>query len=203
MDINAQIRKGENYLRKSDEALAQLIDLHGPCSMMHSPRPHFHTLVWAIINQQLSVKAARSIEQRLLTYLDTDIISAGHLKGRRESSLRRCGLSGAKIRYICELGRRVRSGSLDLEALEHLDDDQASAVLMELPGVGRWTADMLLMFSLGRLDVLPIGDLALRKSITALYRLPDDASGEEFGVVTESWRPYRSIASWYCWAAVD
>ena len=92
---------------------------------------------------------------------------------------------------------------LDLEALESLDDDQVSAVLMDLPGVGRWTADMLLMFSLGRLDVLPIGDLALRKSIASLYQLPDHSSAEDILVVTESWRPYRSIASWYCWAAVD
>ena len=117
--------------------------------------------------------------------------------------MRGCGLSGAKIRYIRELARRVRSGVLDLDALESLDDDQVSAVLMDLPGVGRWTTDMLLMFSLGRLDVLPIGDLALRKSISALYQLSDDANLEEFLAVTESWRPYRSIASWYCWAAVD
>ncbi len=203
MDISLRIRKGETRLRETDDTLARLIDLHGPCSLMRSPRPHFHTLVWAIINQQLSVKAARTIEERLLAYLDTDIVSADHLKGKRESSLRRCGLSGAKIRYICELGRRVRSGALDLESLESLDDDQVSAVLMDLPGVGRWTADMLLMFSLGRLDVLPIGDLALRKSISTLYRLPDDSSAEDILIVTESWRPYRSIASWYCWAAVD
>jgi DNA-3-methyladenine glycosylase II len=156
VDISSRIRKGETCLRKTDDTLARLIDMHGPCDLMCSPRPHFHTLVWAIINQQLSVKAARTIEERLLAYLDTDIVSAEQLKGKREGSLRGCGLSGAKIRYICELGRRVRSGALDLEALESLDDDQVSAVLMGLPGVGRWTADMLLMFSLGRLDVLPM-----------------------------------------------
>jgi DNA-3-methyladenine glycosylase II len=171
VDISSQIRRGETCLRKTDDTLARLIDMHGPCDLMCSPRPHFHTLVWAIINQQLSVKAARTIEERLLAYLDTDIVSAEQL--------------------------------LDLEALESLDDDQVSAVLMGLPGVGRWTADMLLMFSLGRLDVLPIGDLALRKSVSALYKLSDDSSTEDFLVVTESWRPYRSIASWYCWAAVD
>jgi DNA-3-methyladenine glycosylase II len=203
VDINTRIRKGEKHLRKTDTVLSNLIDRHGPCDLMDNPRPHFHTLVWAIINQQLSVKAAKRIEERLLAYLDTDIVTADQLKGKRESSLRRCGLSGAKIRYISELGRRVRSGALDLDALESLDDDRVSTVLMELPGVGRWTADMLLMFSLGRLDVLPIGDLALRKSISALYGLPDNAGAEEFLVVTECWRPYRSIASWYCWAAVD
>ncbi len=203
MDVSSLIREGEHRLRKTDRTLARLIETHGPCGLMQSPKPHFHTLVWAIINQQLSVKAARTIEERLLAYLDTDVVSAEHLKGKRESSLRACGLSGAKIRYICGLGRRVRSGALDLEALEELDDNEAAAVLMDLPGVGRWTADMLLMFSLGRLDVLPIGDLALRKSISALYRLPGQADVDEILKVTERWRPYRSIASWYCWAAVD
>ena len=74
---------------------------------------------------------------------------------------------------------------------------------MDLPGIGRWTADMLLMFSLGRLDVLPLGDLALRKSICQLYQLPDDKGLDAMQALAESWRPYRSIASWYCWAAVD
>ncbi len=203
MTTRAQITTGEAHLKKADATLARLIDQHGPCKLMYSPKPHFHTLVWAIINQQLSVKAARTIEQRLLTYLDTDLVSAEHLKGKRQSRLRQCGLSGAKVRYICELGRRVRSGALELESLDSLDDDQASAMLMDQPGVGRWTADMLLMFSLGRLDVLPLGDLALRKSIRALYQLPDTVETDDMRALAEGWRPYRSIASWYCWAAVD
>jgi DNA-3-methyladenine glycosylase II len=170
---------------------------------MHQPKPHFHTLVWAIINQQLSVKAAQTIEKRLLLCLDTDIVEPHHLRGIRETSLRRCGLSGAKIRYIREAGRRVRAGELDLEALEKLDDATAARQLMALPGVGRWTADMLLMFSLGHLDILPVGDLALRKSIAMHYRLPEQTGAEEYLVLAETWRPYRSIASWYYWAAVD
>jgi DNA-3-methyladenine glycosylase II len=101
------------------------------------------------------------------------------------------------------MSSRVRRGVLDLEQLDALDDEQVAERLMGLPGVGRWTADMLLMFSLGRMDILPIGDLALRKSIRMHYRLPEDADADIYLEVAERWRPYRTVASWYCWAAVD
>ena len=170
---------------------------------MLDPRPHFHTLVWAIINQQLSVKAAQTIEARLQARLDTGIFQPGHFHRVHAHTLRSCGLSAAKIRYVREIVRRLRAGELDLEQLEILDDERASELLMDLPGVGRWTADMLLMFSMGRMDVLPVGDLALRKSIRLHYRLPVDAGHEVYLELAEFWRPYRSIASWYYWAAVD
>jgi DNA-3-methyladenine glycosylase II len=165
--------------------------------------PHFHTLVWAIINQQLSVKAAYSIQQRLLQRLKTEIIEPRHLCRVRDQSLRQCGLSAAKIRYIREAGRRVRAGEIDLDALEKVDDETAAEQLMALPGVGRWTADMLLMFSLGHLDILPLGDLALRKAIRQAHGLPEDAAIEHYLQLGETWRPWRSVASWYLWAAVD
>jgi DNA-3-methyladenine glycosylase II len=198
-----QIRAAERHLAKTDSILAQLIERHGPCTLMRCPKPHFHTLVWAIINQQLSVKAAQSIERRLQQRLRTQLFKPEHFYRVQERSLRACGLSGAKVRYIREISRRVRVGLLDLRQLDSLDDDQVAELLMDLPGIGRWTADMLLMFSLGRLDILPIGDLALRKSIQLHYRLPDDADSELYLQVAESWRPYRTVASWYCWAAVD
>jgi len=201
--INNHIQVGERCLRRADPILAELIRRHGPCTLMLDPKPHFHTLVWAIVNQQLSVKAAQTIEQRLLARLKTDTVEPAHLYRVREQTLRQCGLSGAKARYIREAARRVRAGELDLDALENLDDTTASEQLMALPGVGRWTADMLLMFSLGHLDVLPIGDLALRKSIQKHYRLAETDGAEACLAVAEAWRPYRSIASWYYWAAVD
>jgi DNA-3-methyladenine glycosylase II len=170
---------------------------------MREPRSHFHTLVWAIINQQLSVKAAQSIEARLQARLGVEQFEAQHLSRVREVTLRACGLSAAKARCIREIGRRVRSGRLDLQHLECLDDQQVAHLLMQLPGIGPWTADMLLMFSLGRLDVLPVGDLALRKSIRMHHRLSEDAGRDVYIALAESWRPYRTVASWYYWAAVD
>lgn len=198
-----QIRAAERYLARADPVLARLIRQHGPCTLMRDPGPYFHTLVWAIINQQLSVKAAQSIEARLQKRLGVARFEAQHFHRVREATLRSCGLSGAKARSICEISRRVRSGVLDLQQLESMDDQQAAQWLMQLPGIGQWTADMLLMFSLGRLDVLPIGDLALRKSIRLHYRLPADAGHGVYLKVAENWRPYRTVASWYYWAAVD
>ena len=201
--MTRQVRAAERYLARVDPVLARLIRRHGPCTLMRDPRSHFHTLVWAIINQQLSVKAAHSIEARLQARLGTAQFEARHFHRVRETTLRGCGLSGAKVRSIREISRRVRSGALDLQQLECMDDQQAAQALMQLPGIGQWTADMLLMFSLGRLDVLPIGDLALRKSIRLHYRLPDDADHAVYLELAENWRPYRTIASWYYWAAVD
>jgi len=201
--LSGRIRTAERRLRQADPVLARLIERHAPCTLMQAPMPHFHTLVWAIINQQLSVKAAYSIQQRLLQHLNTDIIEPHHLLRVREVSLRRCGLSAAKIRYIREAGRQVRCGELDLDALESVDDTTAAERLMQLPGVGPWTADMLRMFSLGHLDVLPVGDLALRKSIRLHHGMPEDSGAEALRAVAEPWRPYRSVASWYFWAAVD
>lgn len=203
MDVIQRIRDGERHLKRSDPTLAALIRRIGRCTLMQAPKPHFHTLVWAIINQQLSVKAALTIERRLLETLQCDVVRPEHFHGKRQTQLRRCGLSGAKARYILEAARRVRSGALDLQALESLDDAGAADRLMALPGVGRWTADMVLMFSLGHLDVLPLGDLALRKSIQMHYGLPEADMPDACLAVAEAWRPYRSIASWYYWAAVD
>ena len=198
-----RIRAAERHLLAVDPTLAKLIERHGPCDLMVDPRPHFHTLVWAIINQQLSVKAAQSIERRLLERFGSDLFQPEQFHRVQERSLRGCGLSGAKVRYIREMSRRVRTGELDLAQLDTLDDEQVAQCLMKLPGIGRWTADMVLMFSLGRLDVLPVGDLALRKSIRLHYALPDDAHYDSYLEIAESWRPYRTVASWYYWAAVD
>jgi DNA-3-methyladenine glycosylase II len=203
MEVGRRIRAAERYLRKVDPVLARLISQHGPCSLMQAPKPHFHTLVWAVINQQLSVKAAQSIERRLLTRLRTEIVEPRHFLRIRDQSLRECGLSAAKIRYLREASRKVRSGELDLEGLETVDDETAAQQLMQLPGVGRWTADMLLMFSLGHLDILPVGDLALCRSIRLQHGMSDAASVQDYLQLAERWRPYRSVASWYFWAAVD
>jgi DNA-3-methyladenine glycosylase II len=203
MNLTDRIRNAERHLRRAEPVLAGLIDRHGPCTLMRDPMPHFHTLVWAIVNQQLSVKAAQSILQKLQQRLRAEIIQPDHLPRVRDTSLRKCGLSAAKIRYIREAGRRVRAGELDLDALESVDDETASAILMDLPGVGRWTADMLLMFSLGHLDILPLGDLALRKSIRLHHGISEAADVGDYLDVADHWRPYRSVASWYYWAAVD
>lgn len=200
---SAVLRRGEKHLRHMDPVLARLIERHGPCDLAVPARGRFHTLVWAIINQQLSVKAARTIEQRLLEQFGAEHLQAVHFYRIRETTLRKCGLSGSKIRYIRNLATRVRTQELVLEELDALDDSQVSEYLIALPGIGRWTIDMLLMFSLGRLDVFPVEDLALRRSMRLNYGLAESASTDAYHGIAERWRPYRTVASWYCWAAVD
>lgn len=198
-----QIRTAERFLKKNDDILCSLIELYGPCKLGQNTRPPFHTLVWAIINQQLSVRAAKTIEDRILQRLGTNCFEAQHFHRLQDKTLRACGLSGSKIRYIRELARQVRKGALLLEDMHQREDTGVAAALTALPGIGPWTVDMFLMFSLRRPDVFPLGDLALRKSIQQHYGLSADAGNDAYFEIAERWRPYRTVASWYCWAAVD
>ncbi len=201
------IRKAESALQLSDPVIARLIEQHGPCtlfsenSLIHTP--HFHVLVWAIINQQLSVASARSIENRLSDLLQSEVYELASLKTLDDRKLASCGLSRQKIRYLRVLCDAVNSGDLDLEKLANSDNDQVFDALTAITGIGPWTVDKFLMFSLGRLDVLPLGDLALRKSIEHHYGLPDKPAIRDYHAIADRWRPYRTVSSWYLWAAVD
>jgi DNA-3-methyladenine glycosylase II len=201
------LRKAEIALQSSDPVIARLIEQHGPCtlysenSLIH--KPHFHVLVWAIINQQLSVPSARSIEAKLAGLLQSNNFRLDTISKLDDQQLAACGLSRQKIRYLQALCAAVESGEISLQRLSRLDNQRISDTLTVLPGIGPWTIDMFLMFSLGRLDVLPLGDLALRKSIEHHYRLPDNPAIEDYHAVADKWRPYRTVSSWYLWAAVD
>ncbi len=201
------VRKAEFELGMSDPVMAGLIERHGPCtlfslnSLVH--KPHFHVLVWAILNQQLSVASAVSIENKLATLLGSTTFEPEALDRLQDQQLAACGLSRQKIRYLRALIDATDSGDVDLRQLSGMDNEAVFDVLSALPGIGPWTVDMFLMFSLGRLDVLPLGDLALRKSIEHHYRLPGNSAIEDYHAVAEKWRPYRTISSWYLWAAVD
>jgi DNA-3-methyladenine glycosylase II len=201
------IRKAESALQTSDPVIASLIDQHGPCtlfaknSLIHTS--HFHVLVWAIINQQLSVASAGSIENRLLKLLQSERYELASIRALDDQQMACCGLSRQKIRYLRILCESVGSGELDLDRLANKDNQQVFEALTALTGIGPWTVDMFLMFSLGRLDVLPLGDLALRKSIEHHYELPDKPAIQDYHAIADRWRPYRTVSSWYLWAAVD
>jgi DNA-3-methyladenine glycosylase II len=201
------LRTAENALSMSDPVIADLIETHGPCtlfsqnSLVH--KPHFHVLVWAIINQQLSVPSARSIEKKLSALLQTDNFDLEPVQQMADAQLASCGLSRQKIRYLRVLCDVVSRETLNLEQLAVMENEQVFDTLSALPGIGPWTVDMFLMFSLGRLDVLPLGDLALRKSIEHHYALPRKPSIDDYHAVADKWRPYRTVSSWYLWAAVD
>jgi len=191
----------------SDPVIARLIEQYGPCtlfsknSLIHTP--HFHVLVWAIINQQLSVASARSIADRLSSLVQSGVFELESITKLEDQQMASCGISRQKISYIRTLCHSVDSGELDLEQLANMDNGPVFDALTALPGIGPWTVDMFLMFSLGRLDVLPLGDLALRKSIQHHYELPDKPAIQDYHAIADSWRPYRTVSSWYLWAAVD
>lgn len=195
------------HLSKADPVIKNLIRQHGPCtlfeknSLWHKPR--FHVLCWAIINQQLSVRSAQSIENKLLNRLSAELFELGDMQSLENSELASCGLSRQKIRYIRALCEAVQTGQLALEEMEHEDNETVSTHLSALPGIGPWTVDMFLIFSLGRLDVLPLGDLALRKAISLQYSLPEKTPMGKYHAIASAWQPYQTIASWYLWASVD
>lgn len=174
--------------------MAGLIALHGELPPLTvSPDP-FATLVRSVIGQQLSVKAAASIAARL------DALSPGfrphHLAALKEETLRGVGLSRAKVRTVHALAARVADGSLDFGRLQGAEDEAVIAALLPVPGIGRWTAEMFLMFALARPDVFAWGDLGLRRGLERLY---PDADWPE---VVAAWAPQRSLASRYLWRSL-
>lgn len=186
----------EKYLSQSCPVMARLVALHGPCPIALREFLPFQTLTTSIISQQLSVKAADIIERRVLMIVPS-FTPAGFLAVPFET-LRAAGLSSAKVRYIIELAQRVNDGGLSFDALLRQTDENVIAALVELPGIGRWTAEMFLIFGLRRPDVLALGDAGLQRATHLLYG--EDA---DLGSVGQSWRPYCSVASWYLWKHLD
>ena len=205
--IRRSIQQAESWLRSRDRRMARLIEQHGPCTLYADNalirKTAFHVLVWSIINQQLSVASARSIERRLLGLHRRNTFQHATIAALADADLRACGLSRQKIRYLRELCDSIASGELTPSRLSALDNLQVEQRLRRVPGIGPWTVDMFLMFYLARLDVLPLGDLALRKAISITYDLGDDADTDRMAQLGRRWAPYRTVASWYLWCAVD
>jgi DNA-3-methyladenine glycosylase II len=186
------------HLSANCPIMAELVVRYGPCPLPDKNYTPFETLAASIIGQQLSVKAADTIEKHVL-----DVIGGGLAPERvlavEPEALRACGLSNAKVKYVRVLAERVAGGLLDFDAMAAEPDNEAVIrQLVELPGVGRWTAEMFLIFGLKRPDVLSLGDVGLQRAARLLYG--EDRTLEEVGSV---WQPYRSIASWYLWQSLD
>jgi DNA-3-methyladenine glycosylase II len=184
------------HLRAADPVLADVIDAVGPYEFTPGPQG-FRTLADAIISQQISIKAAAAIMGRLEGLLGE--VAPARLLGVDHDQLRAIGLSGQKARYLRDLAERAAGGALDLDALPALDDDAVIAQLTAVKGIGRWTAEIYLMFALGRPDVLPADDLGLRYAVQQFYQLPAPPPAAELRRIGDAWRPHRSVASWYLW----
>ncbi|HEX5504753.1 MAG TPA: DNA-3-methyladenine glycosylase [Thermomicrobiales bacterium] len=190
---------GVAHLRAVDERLATAIDAIGPCRLALEP-DLFYALVDAIISQQLSIKAAATILGRVRAlYAPAPFPTPDRLLATPDADLRAVGCSNAKVAYLKDLSRRILAGELDLERLWALPDDEIVAELVAVKGIGRWTAEMLLIFSLGRPDVWPVDDLGLVIAVQGLYGLAERPKRKELLALGEPWRPYRTLASWYLW----
>jgi DNA-3-methyladenine glycosylase II len=195
------IRKAERHLAKADPIMQRLIAKHGPCPLAARKFEPFYMLANSIISQQLSTKAAAAIKQRLAVLVPPPFVPERFLQMSPEQ-LRAAGLSQAKSRYIVALASRVCDGRFLFDEIVGKDDEDVIETLAECPGIGRWTAEMFLIFGLKRLDVLAVGDAGLQRAARLLYG-KKRRSKTLLPHVAAAWRPYRSVASWYLWRSLE
>lgn len=186
------------YLSDIDPIMSTAIERVGPCTLVPSSNV-FEALIDAIISQQISVKAADAIVGRLRVALPDGLITSEALAPLDVDALRNCGLSTPKAKYVRNLLEHIESGQLDLAHLSELDDEAVIAQLVAVKGIGRWTAEMILIFCFGRADVLPVDDLGFLEGVREAYELPERPTKKEMMQLGELWRPYRTFATWYMW----
>src|SRR5439155_6303210 len=194
--------KGMRHLKKRDPTLGKVISRMGTYEFRLDD-DHYEALVGSIIFQQLAGAAARAILNRFKQIYDSKIPRPRQYLDTEEKYLRASGLSPQKIRYIRDLSERIENGVLDLKRLSHLPSDEVVKELDEVKGIGRWTAEMFLIFVLGRTDVLPVDDLGLRKAAQKIYRLRKLPTKEKFDHLPKKWHPYSSIATLYLWRSQE
>lgn len=204
MTLNYDPKKALRHVRRRDPILRGVIDAIGPFDL--EPRPgSFKTLARAIFFQQLAGPAARAIMGRVLVALKTDeerwYEPKRFLKATDEQ-LRAAGLSRQKIVYLRDLADKFATGFLVEDEFEKLDDEAVIKRVTEVKGIGRWTAEMFLMFSLGRPDVLPVDDLGIKNGMRIAYGLDETPKPDKMREIAEPWAPYRSVGTWYMWRAL-
>lgn len=197
-----QIESALKHLCKQDNVLRKAIASAGDFTLKPK-RDRFAMLVQSIISQQISTSAATSIRRRLTEMLAPDKVSAEVLLKYSPEELREAGVSPQKAGYMLDLCRCVSDGTLRLNQIGRLSDERVIEELTKIRGIGVWTAQMFLMFSLGRPDVFPVGDLGIRNGIGKMYGFKERPSESECLEIAANWAPYRTIASWYCWRVLE
>jgi DNA-3-methyladenine glycosylase II len=196
-----ELSRAVAHLKKVDQTLAKIISQHGACTLKLDRR-YFHALAEAILSQQLSIKAAATIFRRFKELLDNKIDPEGILQ-LADAQFRGAGISRQKMSYLRDLAEKWSDGHIKHRRFAKMRDDEVIAALTQVKGIGRWTAEMFLIFCLGRLDVLPVDDLGFRNALKRAYGLRRDPNAKKIEKLAEAWRPYRSIATWYLWASWD
>jgi DNA-3-methyladenine glycosylase II len=200
-----ELARARRILVRRDPVLAAIIRRHGECGMRAArEKDIFNGLIQSIISQQLSTKAAATIYGRFLALLpDQGKPAPHHVLGLDDQALRGVGLSRQKMSYLRDLSDKVLDGTLQTDLLSTLPDEEVVQALTRVKGVGRWTAEMILIFRLLRPDILPVGDLGIVKAIQKAYRLRKPPDAKRMLTIAQPWRPYRSVASWYLWKSLD
>jgi DNA-3-methyladenine glycosylase II len=203
--FDKNLLKAIKHIKTHDKILAEVIEKVGPCTLKPQTDP-FESIVDAVISQQLSMYAAQSIFNRFVDYYKPkNFPTPDDILNTNDDDLRKVGISNAKIRCLKDLCMKIISGEIHLLRINELPDEEIVKELTKVKGIGRWTAHMFLIFSLGRLNVLPTEDLGIRKGIMKLYRLkklPDEKKILEIAN-KNNWSPYCSIASWYIWRSLE
>lgn len=195
------------HLRAADPVLAAIIDAAGPFAMqLKNTRTAFSALAEAIVYQQLSNKAAATIFGRVCGHFPGGVagLTPERLLALSDARIRACGISRPKLKSLRDLARRVAAGEIPtLGAARRMADEEIVERLIAVHGIGRWSAEMFLMFNLGRPDVLPLADYSLRKAYAKAFRKRTLPSPEALAKAGERWRPYRTVACWYLWATLN
>ena len=195
--------RARRLLLRRDPVLAAVIKKHGACGLAAAQRAdHFSALVRAITGQQLSTKAAATIYGRLVALMPGGVTPEA-LSALTDDQMRASGMSRQKIAYFRDLSEKALCGVVRLDLLESMTDDEVIAALTQVKGIGRWSAEMFLMFRLHRPDVLPVDDLGIVNAVKNVYGLRKRPTAARIRKIGEAWRPYRSVASWYLWRSLD
>ncbi len=192
----------EDYLQESCPHMRQAISQLGPCRLRQE-KDRFLMLARSITSQQISSAAARAIIKRLQEQSTNGKVTAEAVRDLGEDALRAVGYSRQKASYLLDLSAGVLDHSLNLNNIGRLDDEEVIAQLTRIRGIGVWTAQMFLIFALGRMDVLPWDDLGVRQAIRKFHGLSEMPGKKQMSELAAPWRPYASIASWYCWRSID
>ena len=199
---DARLALATRHLAAADAKLARVIEAHGPCTLIPRGDPYRY-LVRSILYQQLAGKAAATIERRFKAGFGGRVPPPPLLAKQRDARLRTFGLSRQKAAAVKAVAAAFDGGLVSARRIPHMQDDAIVDAVTQIRGVGEWTAHMLLMFGLGRADVLPVGDYGVRKGAQKLYGLRDLPKPDALAALAEPWRPYRSVGSWYLWRALE
>jgi DNA-3-methyladenine glycosylase II len=199
-----EFQRARRTLMRRDPVLASVIKKHGSRSPLDTPAVDpFSALVRTITAQQISTKAAATIHGRLVGLMPGGIATPEALLALTDDEMRQAGLSRQKLAYLRDLAEKVKSGALPVHALHELTDEQVIDAIVKVKGLGRWSAEMFLMFRLRRPDVLPVDDLGIVTAIQRLYKLRKKPDKTRMQKLAEPWRPYRTVACWYLWRSLD